>query len=122
MRRTSALTVAALLAVAGCSSPTGSDPAKNPAPTSGTRTVKFSITEGKRTAGPDEVSLRNGENIALEVTSDRPDELHVHGYDKAAQLAPGAPGTITLTANLDGIFEVELHQSGAAVTKLRVTG
>ncbi|WP_410657699.1 hypothetical protein [Amycolatopsis sp. lyj-112] len=121
MRRISGicgLTVAALLAVAGCSSPTGAEPTQAP----GAKTVKFSITEGKRTAGPDEVPVRNGENVALEVTSDQPDELHVHGYDRAAQLEPGVPGTITLTANIEGIFEVELHKSGAAVTKLRVTG
>ncbi|AUI58839.1 hypothetical protein [Amycolatopsis sp. BJA-103] len=112
------ITVAALLAVTGCSGSAGSEPA----PGTGTRTVKFSITEGKRTAGPEEVAVRTGENLALEVTSDEADELHVHGYDKAAQLAPGVPGTVAFTANIDGIFEVELHKSGAAVTKLRVSG
>ncbi|RSM73952.1 hypothetical protein DL991_30205 [Amycolatopsis sp. WAC 01375] len=110
------ITVAALLAVTGCSGSTGSQPSP------GTGTVKFSITAGKRTAGPAEVSVRTGENVALEVTSDQADELHVHGYDKAAQLAPGVPGTVSFTANIDGIFEVELHKSGAAVTKLRVSG
>ncbi|MFI6303392.1 hypothetical protein ACIBCH_16080 [Amycolatopsis thailandensis] len=112
------ITVAALLAVAGCSGSSGSEPA----PGTGTKTVKFSIAEGKRTAGPDEVAVRTGENVALEVTSDQADELHVHGYDKAAQLAPGVPGTVSFTADIDGIFEVELHKSGAAVTKLRVGG
>ncbi|MBE1577129.1 hypothetical protein ACFORH_08125 [Amycolatopsis roodepoortensis] len=116
MRRIGAITVAALLTVAGCSA--GSEQA----PGSGSRTVKFSITEGKRTAGPEEVAVRTGENVTLEVASDQPDELHVHGYDKAAQLAPGVPGTVAFTANIDGIFEVELHKSGAAVTKLRVSG
>ncbi len=117
MRRICGITVAALLALTGCS---GS--AQDPAPSTGTRTVKFSITEGKRTAGPEEIAVRTGENVALEVTSDQPDELHVHGYDKAAQLTPGVPGTVSFTANIDGIFEVELHKSGAAVTKLRVSG
>ncbi|WET82951.1 hypothetical protein P3102_17930 [Amycolatopsis sp. QT-25] len=110
------ITVAALLAVTGCSG------SPEPAPGTGARTVQFSITEGKRTAGPAEVAIRTGENVALEVTSDQADELHVHGYDKAAQLAPGVPGTVAFTANVDGIFEVELHKSGAAVTKLRVSG
>ncbi|MFK0251820.1 hypothetical protein ACIQUM_44585 [Amycolatopsis azurea] len=118
MRRICAITVAALLAVTGCSGSDGS----GPAPSAETKTVKFSVTEGKRTAGPEEVAVRTGENVALEVISDQADELHVHGYDKAAQLAPGVPGTVSFTANIDGIFEVELHKSGAAVTKLRVSG
>ncbi|MFE6616628.1 hypothetical protein [Amycolatopsis sp. NPDC057786] len=118
MRRICGIAVATLLAVTGCSGTTGSEQA----PGTGTRTVKFSITEGKRTAGPEEIAVRTGENVALEVTSDQPDELHVHGYDKATKLSPGVPGTVAFTANIDGIFEVELHKSGAAVTKLRVSG
>jgi plastocyanin len=118
MRWISGIAVAALLAMAGCSSSTGSEPSRSPTD----RTVKFSVAEGKRTAGPEEVAVRTGENVALEVTSDQADELHVHGYDRTVQLAPGTPATIGFTADIPGIFEVELHHSGAAVTKLRVTG
>ncbi len=115
MRRISGIAVAVLLAAAGCS---GSEPQRSPA----AQTVKFTITAGKRASGPDEVAVQTGEQVALEVTSDKPDELHVHGYDRSAQLAPAVPSTVGFTADIPGIFEVELHESGAAVTKLRVSG
>lgn len=118
MRRISGIAVAVLLAMAGCSGSTGSEPPRSPA----AQTVRFSIAEGKRTTGPAEVTVHTGANVTLEVTSDRADELHVHGYDRTARLTPGTPATIGFTADLPGIFEVELHESGAAVTKLRVDG
>jgi heme/copper-type cytochrome/quinol oxidase subunit 2 len=47
--------------------------------------------------------------VSLEVTSDVTDEVHLHGDDKKVDVTPGAPATLTLTADITGIFEVELE-------------
>jgi hypothetical protein len=47
----------------------------------------------------------------LRVASDSTDHVHVHGYDKFADVAPGKVGEVTFVANIPGVFEVELERS-----------
>jgi hypothetical protein len=61
-----------------------------------------------------------GTQVRIEVTSDRRDELHVHGYDKTAQLVPGSPAAVTFVADKSGVFEVETHASKLLLFQLLV--
>jgi hypothetical protein len=58
--------------------------------------------------------------VRIIVTSDKADEAHVHGYDKAIELTPGKPGMVEFTANETGLFEVETHGSHALLFQLVV--
>ncbi|WP_156754903.1 hypothetical protein [Actinokineospora pegani] len=110
------LVVAALLAlVAGCSS--GSAPAST---TAAEQVFEFTVVDGQRTAGPNRVEVTPGTPVVIKVTTDADDELHVHGYDELAALKAGEPGQVSFTTGATGVFEVELHGSGAAITSLRV--
>ena len=109
------VTTLALLAGCGTSAPPA--PA---GPASGEQVVQFTVQGGKRVAGPDRVEVSPGRAVRLEVTSDTADELHVHGYDKEAELTPGRPGSVSFTADVPGLFDVELHHSAAKLTQLRV--
>ncbi|MGW0896372.1 hypothetical protein ACWD0G_05140, partial [Streptomyces goshikiensis] len=84
------------------------------------RTVTITIRGGKVTPAPGRTELRRGERVALRVTSDRADTLHVHGYDKELALPAGQEATLTLTADRTGLFEVETHESGLVLTQLLV--
>ena len=48
------------------------------------------------------------------------DEAHVHGYDREAELAPGTPATVRFAADIPGVFEVELHETGTVLLSLQV--
>jgi hypothetical protein len=106
------VTMLALL-LGGCGSPAPAAPA-------GEQVVQFTVQGGKRTAGPDRVEVAHGRAVRIEVTTDADDELHVHGYDKETELTAGKPGSVAFTADVPGLFEVELHHSGAKLTQLRV--
>ena len=54
------------------------------------------------------------------VRSDVADEVHVHGYDLMADVAPGKPVRIEFTANLTGRFEIELEDRGKQIAQLTV--
>ncbi|MCX4525038.1 cupredoxin domain-containing protein [Streptomyces sp. NBC_01551] len=97
--------------------PASSPPAASP---QADRTVTVTIREGKVTPAPGRTELRRGERVALRVTSDRPDTLHVHGYDKELALPAGQEATLTLTADRTGLFEVETHESRLVLTQLLV--
>lgn len=69
-------------------------------------------------SGRVEVAL--GSDVVLRVTSDVTDELHLHGYDEKIDLVAGAPGELRFRADIPGIFELELEQTGKQLTRLQV--
>lgn len=113
MRRILAPVLVAALLVAGCGGPAAP-------PAAGEQLARFTVQGGKRVAGPERLEVARGQAVRIEVTTDAADELHVHGYDKEVELTAGQPGTVAFTADVPGLFEVELHHSGAKLTQLRV--
>ncbi|MEV5750444.1 hypothetical protein AB0L00_21710 [Actinoallomurus sp. NPDC052308] len=118
-RRVLATTAAAaLLTTVGCGS-------KAPAPQATATAapavkVTMTVTGGKvRTASP-RVTVRRGRTVEIDVTSDAADEFHLHGYDRELELKPGVPGVLRFVADQPGVFEAELHRSGARVFELQV--
>ncbi|MFI8827994.1 hypothetical protein [Streptomyces sp. NPDC053431] len=94
-------------------------PGGTPAAPAG-RTLTVTVTGGSVQPPPSRVELKKGERLTLQVTSDRADTLHVHGYDREIALSPGRQATLTLTADRTGLFEVETHESGLVLTQLVV--
>ena len=62
-----------------------------------------------------------GESVTLKVTSDVADHVHVHGYDLFTDVAAGDPVTIEFSADIPGVFEVELEDSGLLLLELEVS-
>lgn len=79
------------------------------------------VFENGSVAGETRITVPLGEDVVVTVESDIVDHVHLHGYDIFADVAPGAPGTIEFTADIPGIFEVELEDSGARLVELEVT-
>ena len=57
----------------------------------------------------------------LTVRADVTDEVHLHGYDLFADVAPGQRARITFTADEVGEFEAELEDLGIPVAELTVS-
>jgi hypothetical protein len=83
--------------------------------------ISATVAGGKVTPAPAPVDVKLGSTIAIEVTSDVADEIHVHGYDKTLQLEPGKPGRLELAATIPGQFEVELENAQLLLFNLRVS-
>lgn len=120
-----ALTAAAL-AVAGCSSDSG-DAGGSGGSTAGSGStaspqdvIAVTVTHGAISPKPSVHKVHLGDRVELKVTSDQDDEAHLHGYDKEIELKAGTPGTVDITANIPGIFEVELHRSNLQLLQLEV--
>ncbi|OKI31917.1 hypothetical protein A6A29_23680 [Streptomyces sp. TSRI0281] len=94
-----------------------SDPPPRPA---ADRILDITVSHGKVSPAPGRTEVRKGERVALRVRTDRADTLHVHGYDKAAELPAGRTTTLTFTADRTGLFEVETHESDLLLTQLVV--
>lgn len=60
-----------------------------------------------------------GTKVRLMVRADISDEVHVHTYDKKAAITGGV-ATIDFTADIPGVFEVELEGKGVVLLQLQV--
>ncbi len=82
--------------------------------------VDVVVVGGQPEGGIVRESVDRGSAVVLTVTSDVADEVHVHGYDLMADVAPGAPATIRFTADAPGRFEIELEDTAVQIAELEV--
>jgi len=66
------------------------------------------------------LNYEQGETVRFRVTSDVPEEIHVHGYDITKEVPAGETVTVSFKADINGIFEIEFHHSGALLAQLKV--
>ena len=131
-----ALTLFVTLLVAGCggddapsttASPSSSPPTSTSnAPTTPSETafagteIVVAVNNGKVSPPTHRVKVTVGTAVRLLVTSDTADEVHVHGYDIEKALPAGRQVTVGFTADQNGIFEIETHDSGLQLAQLEV--
>ena len=82
--------------------------------------LNYVIVGGQSQGGIARDSVTQGQDVVITVTSDVADEVHLHGYDLSADVAPGAPATIRFTADAPGRFEIELENSAVQIAELEV--
>ncbi|NVI92030.1 hypothetical protein [Actinomadura sp. BRA 177] len=80
----------------------------------------MTVRDGKARTAQRRVKVPRGAVVEITVTGDTADEFHLHGYDRELQITPGRPATLRFTAGTPGVFEAELHHSGARVFELQV--
>jgi heme/copper-type cytochrome/quinol oxidase subunit 2 len=131
MGRVAVVVAAAAVAIgtlAGCGHGTGtasgSNPggvsAKPPAASTTVRTINVKVRGGKATGDTGRIAVATNTPIVLSVSSDVADEIHVHGYDRKANVPAGATAAVTFTANTPGVFEIELENSKLQLLQLQV--
>ena len=72
------------------------------------------------TMSPDEVSVTEGQQVNLQITSDRPIEFHVQGYNLEEEVQPGEPAELMFEATTTGRFPIEDHDTEAELGTLIV--
>jgi hypothetical protein len=97
---------------------TGSQPAQTetadgrqtePEPAPEPRVVRIALRGGAPSGGVRGIRVKAGEAIRITVTSDAPDEVHLHGYDITRRPTPGKPARFAFRARIEGVFEIESH-------------
>ena len=92
-----------------------------PAGSSGPQTVQIRVTGNQVQTAEQRVKVKLGTKVRLEVTADRADEVHLHGYDRKVDVEPGKPAVLEFTADTPGGFEVELEEAGLKLVELQVS-
>jgi hypothetical protein len=79
------------------------------------------ISAGEVT-GADIVEVGLGNEVDIWVLSDIDDQIHVHGYDLFFDLEAGVPLNLTFSADIPGVFEVEVHTGNTHLLDIEVQG
>ena len=84
------------------------------------RTDTFDVTVTGDKADRTDLQAKEGDMISLTFTTDRDEEIHLHGYDLAFECKAGQPLTRTFKADRTGRFEFEIEASGTHLGNLTV--
>ncbi|MHB8508512.1 MAG: hypothetical protein ACYDGR_07665 [Candidatus Dormibacteria bacterium] len=84
------------------------------------KTDTFSVRVTGRTAAGGDLSASKGDIIKLTITTDRGEEVHLHGYDIHFDCKANMPLEKTFTADKTGQFEYELEASADHLGNLTV--
>ena len=79
------------------------------------------IVDTGEVSGPGRFTFAVGDLVSVWVLSDVDAEIHVHGYDLFFEAKAGVPIEIVLTADVPGIWEVELEETHVPLFALEVT-
>ena len=96
-------------------------PAKKPKPRPEETATEIQVEGGQPVGGAERLTYMVGEPVRITVSSpDTTEHVHVHGYDVIVDLAPGKPAKIEFSADIEGVFEVELEGSATQIAELTV--
>lgn len=76
---------------------------------------KIAVEGGVVKGGPRSLRVDKGDRVMIQITSDSEDEVHLHGIDIEADVAPRRQGTLEFTAKDQGSYELELHEAGTVL-------
>jgi heme/copper-type cytochrome/quinol oxidase subunit 2 len=61
------------------------------------------------TAKPQVLAVRQNDKVVIRVSSDKPVQVHLHGYDIESDVVPNVVTSLRLTATATGRFPIEIH-------------
>ena len=54
-------------------------------------------------------TVKKNDRVRIVVSSDAPDQIHLHGYDIEKEARPAKPASFDFKANVEGAFIIESH-------------
>lgn len=95
--------------------PTATAPSAPPPPPE-----RIAVVGGAPKGGVQRIVVGKGDSLRLVVSSDSAHEIHLHGYDVARDAAPGRPARFRLKTDIEGVFEIEVEDTGTKIGDLVV--
>jgi hypothetical protein len=84
------------------------------------QSIRLTYADGKVSGDTGRVKVELGSTVALVVTSEVADEVHLHGFDKHVDVPKGGTATLVFTADREGIYVAELEHLKVPLVQLQV--
>ena len=78
------------------------------------------VRGGQPVGGVQKLEFESGERILFKVSSDADAVFHLHGYDVEQSVPAGGATTFDLAADIEGVFELEDHETLAPIAEVTV--
>ena len=75
------------------------------------RGFEVRVAEANVISGPRVIRVTRGERVEIIWSTDRPHDIHLHGYDIDLRLTPDETKAMAFTAHATGRFPVEIHDA-----------
>jgi hypothetical protein len=82
--------------------------------------ASIEVRGGGPVGSPKTISATRGERVEITVSVDAAQELHLHGYDITLEATPAKPARFAFTAKLEGVYELESHDTEAKLASIEV--
>jgi FtsP/CotA-like multicopper oxidase with cupredoxin domain len=89
--------------------PAPAETEEEPPPPPEPEVTRIQMRDGSVVGGAKDIEVTRGDTVRILVTSDAPDEIHLHGYDITRAPEPGKPARFQFRADAEGAFEIESH-------------
>lgn len=87
---------------------------------SGPARIEITVRNAASVGGIVRAKVDEGDLVVIVVDADVSDEIHLHGYDLSADVAPGDPARLEFRAKIPGRFEVELEERSRQIAEIEV--
>jgi hypothetical protein len=114
-----ALALAAVAGLTACGSSSGGSTTSGSAAASGPPPTLV-VRNEEPVNGVETLEYSAGEQVGFKVKSNTATEVHVHGYEIEKEVPAGKTVTISFPAELEGIYDVEVHPAEEQIAELRV--
>lgn len=84
------------------------------------RVGRIFVRGGRPAGGVRRFEFKRGERVRFAVYSDAADEVHIHGFDIRKAVPARRLVSFSFPADIEGVFEVELHGAHAQIAELRI--
>ena len=82
---------------------------------------EIEIKGGEPVGGVAAIEVPVGSELRVNITTDAPDELHLHTYDVYLDIVPGKTNELVVeNADIEGVIELESHTTGALIAEISV--
>jgi hypothetical protein len=98
----------------------GSDNSKSGSSGSQSAVRQVQVRGGKPVGGIQRIVGTKDRRLRIVVSSDKPDVVHLHGYNIEKKVTPAAPARFSFVPNVEGVFEMEVHSNNAQIARLVV--
>ena len=71
--------------------------------------INLPIANRATTLTREDLQVKKGDTVSINLTADEAGEIHLHGYDLTAPVSPGSPGTLKFVAETAGAFGINFH-------------
>jgi heme/copper-type cytochrome/quinol oxidase subunit 2 len=78
------------------------------------RVFELAIHSDAPIAEPAVLAARQNDQVVVRVSSDKPLQVHLHGYDIEKDVVPNVVTPLRFTATATGRFPIEIHSKGPA--------